>query len=127
MLMDGLVAFISTRCCAHTHAHNISLFFSIQIRLLFNRKNKTLRSVLNTKSVIKLLEENRKTVQSLKNDGGAQAPMDDDGDEKDKSVGDILEEITGREPWKGQRASKMDQDDFLQLLSEFNQAGIHFS
>jgi 18S rRNA (adenine1779-N6/adenine1780-N6)-dimethyltransferase len=104
--------------------------FSIQIRLLFNRKNKTLRSVLNTKSVIKLLEGNRKTVQAMKSDGTAQADSMDDGDEddlKNKSVGDILEEITGREPWKGQRASKMDLDDFLQLLSEFNKAGIHFS
>jgi 18S rRNA (adenine1779-N6/adenine1780-N6)-dimethyltransferase len=109
---------------------SFSCLFYIQIRLLFNRKNKTLRSVLNTKSVIKLLEENRKTVQALKNDGTAQAtPMDDDDDDdqKNKSVGDILEEITGREPWKGQRASKMDLDDFLQLLSEFNKAGIHFS
>lgn len=67
-------------------------------------------------------------MQALKNDGTAQAtPMDDDDDQKDKSVGDILEEITCREPWKGQRASKMDLDDFLQLLSEFNEAGIHFS
>jgi hypothetical protein len=38
-----------------------------QIRLLFNQKQ-TLWSVLNTKSVIKLLEENRKTVQALKSD-----------------------------------------------------------
>jgi hypothetical protein len=65
-------------------------------------------------------------VEALKSDGGAQVPMDEDND-KDKSVGDILEEITGREPWKGQRASKMDLDDFLQLLTEFNKAGIHFS
>merc|ERR1712070_870717 len=36
------------------------------IRLLFNRKNKTLRSVLNTKATLKLLEENRKTLRSLK-------------------------------------------------------------
>jgi 18S rRNA (adenine1779-N6/adenine1780-N6)-dimethyltransferase len=128
---DGLCS------CIHLHLRAVMLVLttflfccSVQIRLLFNRKNKTLRSVLNTKSVIKLLEENRKTVQALKNDGTAQAvPMDDgdDDDLKNKSVGDILEEITGREPWKGQRASKMDLDDFLQLLSEFNKAGIHFS
>merc|ERR1711937_843408 len=36
------------------------------IRLLFNRKNKTLRAVLNTKATLKLLEENRKTLRSLK-------------------------------------------------------------
>lgn len=69
-------------------------------------------------------------MQALKNDGSGQAPMTDDADDddnKEKSVSDILEEILGREPWVGQRASKMDQDDFLQLLSEFNKAGIHFS
>jgi len=84
---------------------------------LFNRKNKTLRSVLNTKSVLKLLEENRQTVQALKSDV----------EMSEQSVKDILEEILDREPWLGQRASKMDLDDFLQLLAEFNQAGIHFS
>eukprot|EP00529_Nitzschia_sp_RCC80_P030095 CAMPEP_0113498294 /NCGR_PEP_ID=MMETSP0014_2-20120614/31085_1 /TAXON_ID=2857 /ORGANISM="Nitzschia sp." /LENGTH=309 /DNA_ID=CAMNT_0000392287 /DNA_START=149 /DNA_END=1075 /DNA_ORIENTATION=+ /assembly_acc=CAM_ASM_000159 len=35
------------------------------IRLLFNRKNKTLRSVLITKACLRLLDENRKTLQSL--------------------------------------------------------------
>ena len=84
---------------------------------MFNRKNKTLRSVLNTKSVLKLLEENRQTVQALKSDV----------EMSEQSVKDILEEILDREPWLGQRASKMDLDDFLQLLAEFNQAGIHFS
>jgi 18S rRNA (adenine1779-N6/adenine1780-N6)-dimethyltransferase len=84
---------------------------------LFNRKNKTLRSVLNTKSVAKLLDDNRKTVQSL----NPEKVWDD------RPVLVILEEIMQREPWKGQRASKMDLDDFLQLLTEFNEAGIHFS
>jgi 18S rRNA (adenine1779-N6/adenine1780-N6)-dimethyltransferase len=95
--------------------------FSCQIRLLFNRKNKTLRAGLMTKSVVKLLHENRKTVQALQQ-GAAMAT-----DEDERSVGVILEEIVSREPWKGQRASKMDLDDFLQLLAEFNTAGIHFS
>lgn len=90
-----------------------------QIRLLFNRKNKTLRSTLTTKSVLKLLEENRKTVQSLNNNDR----METDG----RSVSDIVEDILEQEQWKGQRASKLDLDDFLQLLSEFNAAGIHFS
>ena len=35
------------------------------ITTVFNRKNKTLRSVLMTRSVLKLLEENRNTVRSL--------------------------------------------------------------
>merc|ERR1711862_438204 len=35
------------------------------LRLLFNRKNKTLRSVLMTKATTKLLHDNRKTYLSL--------------------------------------------------------------
>jgi len=90
--------------------------------LLFNRKNKTLRAGLTTKSVLKLLEGNRKTVQSLRASGG-----DGDATMDDRSVSEIVEGILEQEQWKGQRASKLDLDDFLQLLSEFNEAGIHFS
>mmetsp|Transcript_17008 Transcript_17008/g.35153 ORF Transcript_17008/g.35153 Transcript_17008/m.35153 type:complete len:89 (-) Transcript_17008:372-638(-) len=87
------------------------------IRLLFNRKNKTLRAVLMTKSVLKILEDNRKTIMALNSD------MDMD----QRPVQEIIEEIVSREPWKDQRASKLDLDSFLQLMSEFNDAGIHFS
>ena len=37
------------------------------IRLCFNRKNKKLRSVLCTKTVLRLMESNFRTYQSLKN------------------------------------------------------------
>ena len=88
-----------------------------QIRLLFNRKNKTLRAVLTTKVVLKLLHENRQTAAALNN--GMHAIK--------QEVAELVESIVSRDPWKGQRASKMDLDDFLQLLSEFHEAGIHFS
>ena len=64
-----------------------------------------------------MLDTNRKTIQSLNPES-----MSDD-----RSIAAILEEILEREQWKGKRASKLDLDDFLQLLSEFNAAGIHFS
>ena len=106
---------------------NTDIFFPLllpKIRLLFNRKNKTLRSVLMTKSNMQLLESNRKTHKALqaknKND-----IMEEDKEEE-KSIKDLLEEILSRDSWQGQRASKMDLDDFLQLLAEFNDAGIHF-
>jgi 18S rRNA (adenine1779-N6/adenine1780-N6)-dimethyltransferase len=101
---------------------------------LFNRKNKTLRAVLATKSVYKLLDDNRKTVQALQQAAAgatAASKMDTttthETRDEEKSIKDIVEEIVNREPWKGQRASKLNLDDFLQLLAEFNQAGIHFS
>jgi len=91
------------------------------VRLLFNRKNKTLRSVLLTKPTIKMLEENRRTHLSLNNKG------DDKMMEDGKGVEQIIEEVTAKEEWKGKRASKLDLDDFLSLLADFNSEGIHFA
>ena len=48
-------------------------------------------------------------------------------DTDNRLTSEIVESILEQEKWKGQRASKLDLDDFLQLLSEFNDAGIHFS
>lgn len=95
------------------------------IRLLFNRKNKTLRSVLMTKSTLQLLENNRNTHRSLQQQKRKDA-MEEEDENDNRSIKEILEAILGKEPWAGQRASKMGLDDFLQLLSEFNDAGIHF-
>jgi 18S rRNA (adenine1779-N6/adenine1780-N6)-dimethyltransferase len=110
-----------------------------QIRLLFNRKNKTLRAGLLTKSVMKLLEENRSTALSLRQGANQQqhpsSASSSNADDKDvamtedeslRPVQEVVEEILGQERWAGQRASKLDLDDFLQLLADFNGAGIHF-
>lgn len=106
--------------CWFTQKRQALTSFSSQIRLLFNRKNKTLRAVLTTKSILKMLEENRKTVMSLRAE-------DSDIDMDERPVQDLIEEILRKECWKDKRASKLDLDEFLQLLSEFNEAGIHFS
>jgi 18S rRNA (adenine1779-N6/adenine1780-N6)-dimethyltransferase len=88
------------------------------VRLLFNRKNKTLRSVLRVKTTIKMLEDNRRTHVSLS--GG-------DVDMK-QSVEEILDTVVGPgSAWDGKRAAKLNLDDFLTLLAEFNKRGIHFA
>eukprot|EP00934_Nitzschia_sp_Nitz4_P003743 Nitzschia sp. Nitz4//scaffold4_size323378//170836//171971//NITZ4_000665-RA/size323378-snap-gene-0.456-mRNA-1//-1//CDS//3329553414//3733//frame0 len=86
------------------------------IRLLFNRKNKTLRSVLTTKATLKLLEENRKTLMSLENSMST-----------DESILSALETILAKPEYKDKRARNLSLDDFLQLLADFHQAGIHFT
>lgn len=88
------------------------------IRLLFNRKNKTLRSVLSTKATLKLLEQNRKTIKSLNGEMET---------EDSESVQEILERIFSQPRYKDKRARNLDLDDFLQLLADFNQEGIHFT
>lgn len=96
------------------------------VRLLFNRKNKTLRSVLLTKPTIKMLEENRRTHLSLQNKGN-NGDVDDEEMKDEKGIQEIIEEVVSKEEWNGKRASKLDLDDFLSLLAEFNSKGIHFA
>lgn len=100
------------------------------IRLLFNRKNKTLRSVLNTKATLKLLEENRKTLRRLEKHQKKSkdtAMMSDDEDDDNESVKDILERILSKPDYKDKRARQLDLDDFLQLLSDFHDEGVYFT
>ena len=89
------------------------------VRLLFNRKNKTLRSVMKTKSVLGMLETNFKTWCSLNNTPLPDGPLNPTMAER---VDAVLEETEMRES----RAAKMGVDDFLKLLSSFNAVGIHF-
>jgi 18S rRNA (adenine1779-N6/adenine1780-N6)-dimethyltransferase len=48
--------------------------------------------------------------------------------QRDKQKADqIIEDVVAMEQWKDKRASKLDLDDFLALLAEFNKRGIHFA
>lgn len=102
-----------------------------QVRLLFNRKNKTLRSVLLTKPTIKMLDENMRTQRALNNNnsntGDDGNSMMEGGDGEEKTSEQIIEEVVAMERWKDKRASKLDLDDFLALLAEFNKRGVHFA
>ena len=93
------------------------------IRLIFNRKNKTLRAVLMTKPTLKLLDENMRTQRALNNKGNTDSMADED----EKNAAQIIEEVVAMEQWKDKRASKLDLDDFLALLAEFNKRGVHFA
>ena len=72
---------------------------------------------LKTKPTMKLLADNRNTMQAMSKD----MIVDE------KSIQEILEEVTNGDKWKDKRASKLNLDDFLELLSEFNERGIHFA
>ena len=95
------------------------------VRLLFNRKNKTLRAGLMVKTTIKMLEENRRTHASLRGGDGADDMKDVD---MERGIVEIIEEVVGKgSKWDGKRAAKLDLDDFLTLLAEFNKRGVHFA
>jgi len=102
------------------------------IKLLFNRKNKTIRSVLNTKATLKLLEENRKTLRSLKQQQKKKKNINDqaamsDNDDDDIPVKEILERIVSKPEYKDKRSRNLDLDDFLQLLTDFHDEGVYFA
>jgi 18S rRNA (adenine1779-N6/adenine1780-N6)-dimethyltransferase len=88
------------------------------IRLLFNRKHKTLHAILTTKSVLQLLEDNYKTYLSLHS-----LPVPEDAIEMKA----LVEEVLQKEGFSDQRAARMSINDFLCLLAAFNEKGIHFS
>ena len=87
------------------------------VRLAFNRKNKTLRAVLVTDTVLKLLDTNARTLASLRGvplpEGWAAKPA--------------VEEVLTASGYSQRRAGKCSVDDFLALLAAFNAAGLHFS
>jgi 18S rRNA (adenine1779-N6/adenine1780-N6)-dimethyltransferase len=88
------------------------------VRMLFNRKNKTLHAIMTVKSVLGVLEQNFKTHMSLQN-----IPLPEPLAELNPLGGEVLNS-TG---YSDQRAAKMDLNDFLCLLAAFNAKGIHFT
>lgn len=92
------------------------------IRLLFNRKHKTLRAILTTKSVLTLLMENHSTHLALQAGLAGAIPVEPIADMKE-----IVEHVLISENFSDQRAARMDINDFLALLAAFNARGIHFT
>jgi len=87
------------------------------LRLCFSRKNKTLGAIFRQDGVIKLIEENYKTFCSLNSE---KVPSD-------LSLGSKIIEILEKDGFSESRSRKLDIDDFLKLLKNFNDEGIHFS
>ncbi|KAL5711662.1 18S rRNA (adenine(1779)-N(6)/adenine(1780)-N(6))-dimethyltransferase [Ranunculus cassubicifolius] len=119
------------------------------VRICFNRKNKTLGSIFRQKSVLSLLEHNYKTFlmlqqispyQSLEqkkieleadfmddeSDDDVEEMEVDNGDARSDFKGKVLSVLEGGD-FEEKRAIKLNEDDFLNLLSCFNKAGIHFA
>jgi 18S rRNA (adenine1779-N6/adenine1780-N6)-dimethyltransferase len=88
------------------------------VRMLFNRKHKTLRAILTAKSVLSVLEDNLNTHNSLNN-----LPLQTNRPEMKL----LVEEVLTATGFSDQRAAKMDLNDFLCLLAAFNAKGIHFT
>ena len=91
-------------------------------RILFTRRNKTVRANFQAKGVKEMLEANYKTWLATQ---PATAGMQVDG-QKEIDIDKILEEILEETGTSENRAAKMDVDEFLTLLDCFHRHGIHF-
>ena len=89
------------------------------VRLLFNRKHKTMRAILTTKSTLAVLEQNMKTHLALSNQSLADESLPD--------MKALVEEVLAGEGYADKRAANVDVDGFLCLLSAFSSRGIHFT
>lgn len=90
------------------------------VRLCFNRKNKTIRAILTSKSVLSLLEKNYKTLHSIRS-----LPIDPAFGAKEMKS--LVEQVLQSIGYAEKRAAKMDIDEFLTLLDAFNRHNVRFS
>ncbi|XP_073526284.1 LOW QUALITY PROTEIN: uncharacterized protein [Phyllobates terribilis] len=111
------------------------------LRICFSRRNKTLGSIFRQKNQLALLEKNYKTLQSLgmeiegNDDGGHDDGDDDEMDVEDDDAdeegndSDFKSKVLGvlkKYDYEEKRSAKLTQNEFIHLLSVFNEAGIHF-
>ncbi|KAL8150353.1 hypothetical protein V2J09_020161 [Rumex salicifolius] len=116
------------------------------LRICFSRRNKTLGSIFRQKNQLALLEKNYNTLRSLgvsssgmEMEGNADdMDGDDDDDEMDVEDADVDEEgndsdfkskilgVLKKYDYEEKRSAKLTQNEFIHLLSVFNEAGIHF-
>mmetsp|Transcript_12180 Transcript_12180/g.31009 ORF Transcript_12180/g.31009 Transcript_12180/m.31009 type:complete len:344 (+) Transcript_12180:33-1064(+) len=118
------------------------------MKLCFSRKNKTLGAIFKQNALLDLLEKNYRKFLQLEASGAlGRAPMNTgglhNGQAQDMEIMEThrisLEDLSDRAKFKeyvlnvlkegsfsDKRSSKLDQDDFLELLARFNAAGIHF-
>ena len=86
------------------------------VRLLFNRKNKTVFSVLNTKATYGLLQDNARSHAAFVGGEGA----------KEVDVRAVVKDVCEMEKYKDVRVTRLGVDELLGLLGEFNSRGVHF-
>lgn len=86
------------------------------MRILFSRKNKTIRASFSPKSVLELLTKNYETYCALNN---LPVPID-------INMRQMVDDILAATDYGDKRAAKCDIPDFAALLAAFNQHNIHF-
>jgi len=96
-------------------------------RIAFGRKNKTLNSNFRSKPVITSLVRNYIVVLQSTSKSSTDVEMVPDIKELEKIVQAKIELVLSSSGYGEKRARKLDVDDFIKLLVEFNKENIHFA
>ena len=120
---DGLVRLAFNRCVRCRLQTRCGLPHAAVVK---RRKNKTLRSIFTTKSVLALLEQNYRTFMSLQTapttgalTAGSAAPAAAGAGGSTLDVKAVVERVLTETNMSGHRAAKMDLDDFLLCVTTF--------
>jgi len=93
------------------------------VRFCFSRKNKTLGAIFKNKSTLKLISDNYRTYHSLNEE-----KLDEEFDKApEKFMKEKIDNILKDNEMDEKRSAKMSIDEFLILLSNFNNERIHFN
>lgn len=97
-------------------------------RILFTRRNKTVRANFQAKGVKEMLESNYRAWKEGKkaSNGSTDTEMQVTEEDDAWNVDQVLEKILQETDTADKRAAKMDVDEFLALLDAFHRQGIHF-
>ena len=102
------------------HEHPIDVPFNEfdgLLRICFVRKNKTLRASFLQKTILRMVEVNYKVWRSANTASGMEI----------SDMKSVIEDVLKETSLSDSRASKVNLDQYLELLLAFNRRGIHFS
>ncbi|KAG7194851.1 Dimethyladenosine transferase [Scheffersomyces spartinae] len=98
------------------------------LRICFGRKNRTISAGFKAANIMEMLEKNYKTYLSTQSaDSNNDSMMLDNKQDYLPLIKEKVAQVLTETGFAEQRASKMDQTDFLKLLYAFHQVGIHFA
>jgi 18S rRNA (adenine1779-N6/adenine1780-N6)-dimethyltransferase len=90
------------------------------LRIVFNRKHKTVGAIFRQRDVVEMLRANYNAFLSLS--GSAAPPLQTEEETKERLIAALADAQMAES-----RSAALDVDDFLMMLATFNRHGFHFA
>jgi len=90
------------------------------LRIVFNRKHKTVGAIFRQRDVVEMLRANYNTFLAMS--GSAAPPLVTEEETKERLIAALMDAQMAES-----RSAALDVDDFLMMLATFNRHGFHFA